>query len=129
MRILLAVALCLALPAIAGERFLGAIVSAGGADTTNGTTATKFKVASGEKLTFNCTAAANICVDTTTACTVLGGANPGVPVNASTNFPTSTSQRGDIVDTSGTAANGGAILRIVGAGAVTCYVWARNGNE
>ena len=119
----------LATPALAGEKYLGAIVSSDGTERTNATTGTPVKIAQGSKLTLNCTIAVNVCVDTTTACTALGGANPGVPVASSTNFPTSTSQAGAPADTSGTASNGGSILRVVGAAAFTCYVWSRNGNE
>lgn len=128
--LLLAALLALS-PSWAGEKYLGAIVSGAGADTTNDSTATPFKIPLGSKLTVNCTAAANVCVDTGSACTALGGANPGVPVAASTNFPTSVASYGPNTYTvsSGTAANGGSVVRIVGTGAVTCYVWLRMGDE
>jgi len=126
--LILAVAVLLASSAAAGEAYLGAIVSGAGADTTNSTTSTPFVVPAGSKLTLYCTAAANICVDTSTACTAVGGANPGVPVASTTLFPTSTMQssRAPTVTISGAPSN---IVRIVGTGAVTCYVWIRNGNE
>jgi len=129
-RTIVTLALLLSSLAVAGESYLGAIVSAAGADTTNDSTATPFKVPHGTKLTLYCTAAANVCVDTSSACTALGGANPGVPLASTTLFPTST--RHDTAApsvSSATAATTGAYLRIVGAGAVTCYVWARQGSE
>lgn len=129
-RILVIVVMLLSGLSVAGEAYLGAVVSAAGADTTNDTTATPFKVPHGAKLTIYCTAAANICVDTSSACTVLGGANPGVPVASTTLFPTSTRHDTSAPSvSSATAATTGAYLRIVGAGAVTCYVWARQGSE
>lgn len=125
--LLLVVALAAA-PALAGEEYLGVIVSAAGADTTNASTAAPFVVPYGSKLTFSCTAAVNICTDTASACTVLGGANPGVPVATGVNFPTSV--RGSTSAPSVTiSSQRSSIIRIVGAAAVTCYVWARVGNE
>ena len=132
MRHLLVAVSLLALPSIAGEKYLGAIVSGAGADTTNDSTATPFYIPPGAKLTLNCTAAANVCVDTNSTCTLLGSGNPGLPVAASTNFPTNTAvtPTPDAVKvSSGTAANGGALVRIVGSAAVTCYVWKRQGGE
>lgn len=116
------VALC-ALPALAGEKYLGAIVSGAGADTTNGTTATPFLVPSAAKITIWCNAAAYIITDTKTAAT----STTALPVTSGEKFPTSTGTQ--VRDTSGTAANGGAIVRIVGSAAVTCYVFERRGNE
>lgn len=119
-------ALCLAVlaaPALAGERYLGAIVSAAGADTTNDSTATPFLVPSDARITIWCNAAATVITDSRTAVT----STTGMPVGASEKFPTSTGTQVKVV--SATAANGGAIVRIVGAGAVTCYVFERRGNE
>lgn len=132
MRTLLALLAALAVltsaPALAGEAYLGAIVSGAGADTTNGSTAAPFLIPRGAKLTLYCTAAALICTDTTSACTVLGGAQPGVPWDALKLFPTSV--RTDIAAPTITiSSQASAIVRIVGAGAVTCYVWQRYGNE
>ena len=127
MKTILLAVIVLAAPAFAGEMYMGAIVSAAGADTTNASTAAPFLIPEGSKLTLNCTAAANICVDTTTACTAVGGANPGVPVAASTNFPTSVDQIQRVKVTVATKTS--SVVRIVGAGAVTCYLWARHGNE
>lgn len=124
----LAVAVLLASHAFAGEAYLGAIVSGAGADTTNSTTSTPFVIPAGSKLTLYCSAAAYICTDTSTACTATGGANAGVPVAATTLFPTSVmvSTRAPTVTISGATSS---IVRIVGSGAVTCYVWLRQGNE
>ena len=117
-----ALALC-ALPAFAGERYLGAIVSGAGADTTNDSTATPFFIPSDAKITIWCNAAAYLITDTKTAVT----STTGLPVTASEKFPTSTGTQVKVV--SATAANGGAIVRIVGSSAVTCYVFERNGRE
>ena len=129
MKTLALLAALVSLPALAGEMYLGAIVSTAGADTTNatGSTATPFIIPEGSKLTLNCTAAANVCVDTASACTAVGGANPGVPVAATTNFPTAVDQIQRVKVTVGT--KNSSVVRIFGAAAVTCYVWARHGNE
>lgn len=129
MKTLALLAALVALPALAGEQYLGVIVSAAGADTTNETTAAPFVVPQGSQLTSYCTAAALVCVDTATACTVLGGAQPGVPVGALTNFPTSVNQVRRTAVTVTIAGQPSSIVRIVGAAAVSCYFWARNGNE
>lgn len=115
-------------PALAGEDYLGVIVSGAGADTTNESTAAPFLVPRGAKLTLYCTATALICVDTTSACTALGGAKPGLPWDALKPFPTST--RSDLAAPTVTiSSKASAIVRIVGPAAVTCYVWQRYGNE
>jgi len=124
----IAVAVLLAAPAVAGEKWVGQIISGAGADTTNSSTATPFYVPLGSKVTAYCTAAANICTDQSAACTT-SGAGMGVPVAASTLFPTSVSKSPVVTAAVGTAAAGGAVIRIVGAGAVTCQFWVREGNE
>ena len=128
MRTLALLAALLAAPAIAGESYLGTLVSGAGADITNGTTATPFAVPTGSKLTFNCTAAAVVCIDTATACAVGGTTNPGIPVAALVNFPTSTANwfSAPTITVGGKTS---AIIRIAGAAATTCTVWSRNGNE
>ena len=128
MRTLALVVAVLSLPAFAGEEYLGAILSGAGADTTNATTAAPFVIPLGSKLTLYCTAAANICTDTSTACGVTGAANMGIPVAATVNFPTSVRPLSSAPYVT-ISSQRSSILRIVGAAAVTCYVWARNGNE
>lgn len=127
-----------ALPAMAGESLLGSIVSAAGADTTNQSTAAPFNIKPNGKITIVCTAAAFVCVSSTTACTNLAGSNPGVPVAASEKFPTSANAGnrpttgGRVASPPSTVTIGGApsaLVRIVGAGAVTCHVYSRNGDE
>ena len=126
MKHVLAVMLSLcALPAFAGERYLGAIVSGAGADTTNNSTATPFFVPSDAKLTIFCNAAAYIITDSNSAATTAG--TNGLPVTSGEKFPTSTGTQVKVV--SATAANGGALVRIAGASAVTCWVYERRGNE
>lgn len=120
----LLVALCAA-PAIAGERYLGRIISAAGADTSNASTATPFFIPSDAKITIFCNAAAYVITDTRSAAATDG--TNGLPVTANEKFPTSTGTQIKVV--SATAANGGAIVRIAGAAAVTCWVYERRGNE
>jgi len=122
-----------ALPALAGEKNLGRIVSAAGADTTNASTAAPFTIPPGAKITITCTASASICAQPpqggtgSTVCTVFGSgsANEGLPVIASEKFPTSVSTQ----FTSTIAGNKSATVRIVGAAAVNCTVWERSGTE
>lgn len=115
----------LALPVFAGETYLGAIVSAAGADTSNDSTATPFYVPSDAKLTLFCNASAYVITDSRSAATTAG--TNGLPVISGEKFPTST---GTMVKVnSATAANGGAIVRIAGSAAVTCWVYQRRGNE
>jgi hypothetical protein len=111
----------LASSAFAGEKFLGTIVSAAGADTTNGTTAVPFLVPTGQTITIQCNAAAFVITDDTVAVTTLRG------LNLSTNqiFLTSTSNQEIIVISSQVSA----IVRVGGAGAVSCSVWTNRGNE
>lgn len=121
-----------ALSASAGESYLGIIVSAAGADTTNASTAAPFAIPPGAKITIVCTAVAFICAappqggTNSTACTAsLTGANPGVPITASEKFPTSTST----MWTSTIASSRSATVRIVGTAAVNCLVYGRTGTE
>lgn len=122
-RMVLIVALALALPATAGEKLLGAIVSGAGADTTNASTATPFAVPRNSKITIWCNAAGYVITDTTTA----ASATTAIPVSAQEKFPTST---GSVVrSTTANASLGNAIVRIFGTAAITCYVFARSGTE
>lgn len=144
MRHVLAAVLCLSVvptPAWAGEKYLGKIVSAAGADTSNesGTSSVPFWIPRGAKLTIVCNAAAYICVDTSTACTATAGTNPGLPVTSGEKFPTSvgppylstvTVGSGHTSTDGGTSlAAGSALVRIFGSGAVTCDVYTRDGAE
>lgn len=135
----LILAVCLvSLPGFAGERLLGTIASVAGADTTNATTAVPFAIAPETKLTISCTASANICANSSTACTAVAGANSGTPVSSGQLFPTSAGS-GDLTTTSGAAVGPprtvvvagkkSVTFRIFGAAAVSCTFWARNGDE
>ena len=115
--------LLLASSAFAGERLLGTIVSVAGADTTNITTATPFFVPGVAKITVWCGAAGFLITDTTTA----ASATTALPVTTNEKFPTSTG--GLVKAPAGTAAAGGAIVRVFGTAAVTCFVFERRGNE
>ncbi len=124
---LIVIALLSASTAFAGETYLGALVSAAGADITNDSTATPFYVPSDAKITVVCNAAAYVITDTRSAATTNG--TNGLPVSSGEKFPTSTGTQVKVSTASGTAAAGGAIVRIAGAAAVTCWVYARRGNE
>lgn len=130
-RLSLLLCLVLAPAALAGERYLGVIVSGAGADTTNASTAAPFAIPPGSKITMVCTASAFICAvplasSPSAACTAsLAGANPGIPVVANEKFPTSAA----VTNTATVASTRSAIVRIVGAAAVNCLVYERSGTE
>lgn len=120
MRYLLALLLCLSLPATAGEnKYLGAIVVSG-SSLTNLTTAAPFAIPPGALLTVNCTAAVNMLVDNTSTATT--GATKGLPVPASTNFPTSAGKQYALLSGSPTA-----VIAVIGT--ATCDFWQRSGTE
>lgn len=123
MRLIACAVLFLSMSALAGEKLLGAIVSAAGADTTNASTATPFYVPRSSKITIWCNAAGFVITDRLTAAT----ATTALPLAASVLFPTSTGA--DARSTTANASLGGATVRIFGTGAVTCYVFARSGTE
>lgn len=109
---------------VGGNAGVNAIVSVAGADTSNATTATPFFIPLAVKLTIWCNAPAFIAINSRVAANATGN---GMPVSTNEKFPTSTGR--EIVDQSGTAAAGGAIVRIFGTSAVTCYVNVRSGTE
>lgn len=140
MKTVLSLLILTALPAFAGERLLGSIVSAAGADTTNATTATPFAIAPETKLTIQCTAATSICVSSSTTCTLAGTTtNPGVAVGAAPDKLPTSANTGDLTTTSGAAVSPprtvvvagkrSVTVRIVASGASTCNVFSRNGGE
>ena len=110
--------------AVAGERLLGTIVSAGGADTTNSSTSTPFFVPPMAKITIWCNAGGYVITDTLTA----ASATTALPVTANEKFPTSVGSSIRFTST-GNAAQGGAVVRIFGTAAITCYVFERTGTE
>ena len=106
----------------AQEVFIGAVVSVAGADTTNETTAVPFKIPLSIKLTVWCNASGYVITNTRTA----ASATNSLPVSASTLFPT---YSGSVVAQLATAAQGGALVRVFGTAAVTCYWFGRTGKE
>ena len=120
-RLLVLVLLCLfATPAQAGEnKYLGDIVVSG-ASLTNLSTAAPFAIPGGALLTVNCTAAVNMLVDATSTAT--SGATKGLPIPASTNFPTSVGKAISFLSGLPTA-----VVAVIGTG--TCSFWARSGTE
>ena len=112
----------------AGEAFLGSIVSAAGADTTNGSTAAPFVIAqAGTRLSIQCNATAYVAVDDLTTVT----STRGVTVSSGSLFltkvdmPTRAGVSQKIVISSVVSA----VVRIAGPAAVTCNVWSRKGDE
>lgn len=128
MKRILALTLLLSLPATAGERYIGKIVSAAGADTSNASTATPFYIPPGARVTLWCNASAYVLTDTTVAVTDGTGANPGMPLTSSEKFPTSVGVQVRQPPI-GAASDNGAIIRIMGGAAVTCFVYDRKGDE
>jgi hypothetical protein len=118
---LAAVLVCLAVTAPrAGEnKYLGAIVVSA-SSATNASTASPFVIQPRAKLTINCTAAVNVLADASS--TAASGATKGVPVPATTNFPTSEGQSLILI-----GGQKSALLAVFGTG--TCDVWLRDGNE
>jgi len=107
-------------PAVAGENaYLGAIVVSG-SSLTNFTTAAPFAIPPGAYVTVNCTAAVNMLVDATVVTS--SGAGKGLPIPASTNFPTSVGKQKGLISGSPSAS-----VAIIGTG--TCDFWLRVGNE
>lgn len=105
----------------AGELFLGRIVSAAGADTTNATTAAPFVVPQSQTITIQCDAIAYVITDDSTAVS----ATRGVYLTARQLFLTSTSNQEIVVVSSQVSA----VVRIAGPAAVNCIVWSNRGNE
>ena len=121
---LLSLCLLLAAPANAGENaYLGAIVVSG-ASLTNITTAAPFVIPPGALVTINCSAAVQLLTDASVVTTT--GAGKGLPVAASTNFPTSVGKEKARIVINGVPTPTASIA-VIGTG--TCDVWQRIGNE
>ncbi len=126
MRLLPRFVLLLALFAVplvaqAGEnRHLG-VITVSGASLTNVTTAVPFNIPVNAYLTLYCTAAVQVLTDATLVTTGTTGSK-GVPVAATTLFPTSVSR--DIAAISGVRT---AVIAIIGT--ASCDVWQRLGTE
>jgi hypothetical protein len=119
-------ALVLSQSAFAGERLIGTITSAAGADTTNASTAVPFAVPFGAKLTIVCNAAGYVITDTTTA----ASSTTALPLTSGEKFPTSTGSSGSAgAPTVAVSSKPSAIVRIAGAAAVACMVFTRTGQE
>jgi hypothetical protein len=128
-------ALCLlSLPALAGERYLGSIVTntlsdAGLTERTNVTTAAPFRISPGAQITIQCDVAVYVITDDTTAVT----SARGLYLTANEKFPTSVGTQ--VLSTAATMSDGGTqvtggIVRVLStSGNATCRVWERRGNE
>lgn len=127
MRKLLALLPLLALfgsPARAGEmKYLGAIVSTG-TSVSNVSTAAPFVIPPNAKLTLYCDAGGRLLTDSRSVAT--SGATKGLPVGASTYFPTSV---GNQVVSQISSVTTALIAWISNSGTATCDVWVRTGNE
>lgn len=112
----------LSLAGHAGEnRYLGAIVVSGSSSLNNTTTAAPFAIPPGAKLTLYTTGTDIRCL-TDSESTATSGPTKGVPIPASTLFPTSVGQR--LTTVSGSPS---ALLACIGTGTVD--VWQRAGTE
>lgn len=118
--LLCAAALLAALTASAGENQYLGVITVSGASLTNATTAVPFFIPPGAKLTVYCSAAVNMLVDNRTA--TASGANKGVPVSATTLFPTSVGKGMQQV-----AGQQSSLVAVIGTG--SCDFWVRDGNE
>jgi len=121
--LLLAGCLC-----FAGENgYLGAIASPDGGSFSNYTTATTFPIPQGTKVTMYCTAATQLLTDNLTTAT--SGTKKGLPIAATTIFPTSVG-RAIAAFTDGGVATPTAVIAIIPvSGTSTCDVWTRMGTE
>ena len=111
----------------AGETFLGSIVSAAGADTTNCSTAAPFVILPGTRLSIQCTATAYIAVDDLTTVTV----SRGITVATDQLFLTKVDAptRAGVSQKILVGTTVSAVVRIAGPAAVTCDVFSRRGDE
>ena len=124
------VSVLFSLSAFAGEnRFLGTIASPDGGSFSNYTTATQFALPTGTKVTMYCDAAARILTDSMTTAT--SGVNKGLPIAATTLFPTSIGRTVTQIPTTdgGPSAPTGVIAIIPVSGTANCDVWQRLGTE
>jgi hypothetical protein len=109
--------------AVAGEsRHLGVVLMTG-LSVTNVTTAAPFQIPAGAKLTINCSAAVQVLTDSTTVSVGTTGTK-GLPVGATSNFPTSVGQARSTVN-----GNPSAVIAFIGTAATTCDIWLRDGAE
>jgi hypothetical protein len=128
-------ALCLlSLPALAGERYLGSIVTntlsdAGLVERTNASTAAPFRIAPNAKITIQCDVAVYVITDDTAAVT----SARGLYLTANEKFPTSvgtqTTFTSATMSDGGTQVTGGIVRVLSTSGNATCRVWERRGNE
>lgn len=105
----------------AGENTHVGVITAAGSSVTNVTTAVPFRIPPGAYVTLYCTAAMQVLVDNTVVSTSTTGTK-GVPIAATTLFPTSVGQAKSSISGSPTA-----VIAIIGTG--SCDVWLRMGNE
>lgn len=115
-RFLLAVCL-VALPASAGERYLGTLALSG-TSATNATTAVPFTIPASAKVSIQCDAAAYVTVCGSSAC--VAATTTSVKVTADQLFQTSTP---------GSSAGAGYVAGVAATGTTSCRVFERAGNE
>jgi hypothetical protein len=113
---------------LAGENgYLGAIASPDGGSFSNYTTATTFPIPQGSKVTMYCTAATQLLTDNLTTAT--SGTKKGLPIAATTIFPTSVGRVMASFTDGGIATPTAVIAIIPVSGTSTCDVWLRMGTE
>lgn len=123
----LAVLMFSAAPALAGEIYLGTIVSTDAGSVNNGTTATPFYVNPQALLTVQCDGGANVITDQATVTSTTG-----ILLNAGQALPTSNNGPHNLtLRDAGIQPNAGivAVKPVTGASTVGCAVWSRKGNE
>jgi len=107
--------------AAAGENTHVGVITAAGSSINNLTTAVPFRIPPGAKVTLYCTAAMQVLVDNTAVSTGTTGTK-GVPIAATTLFPTSVGRANGSIGGTTTA-----VIAVIGTG--SCDVWLRDGNE
>lgn len=105
------------------NRYLGQIVATGAGSKNNTDTAAPFVIPPGSQVTCFASAAVNLLTDNLTAAG--SGANKGVPVNATSNFPTSVGRSLTLIGGQPTAVIAVAFTAV----SQTLDVWQRAGTE
>lgn len=105
------------------NRYLGQIVATGAGSKSNMDTAAPFVIPPGSKVTLFASAGVNVLTDNLTAAS--SGANKGVSVSGSSNFPTSVGRSLALIGGQPTAV----IAVAFTAASQTVDVWQRSGTE
>ena len=124
MRALVALMLCLAGSAWAGENIHLGTMTMTGSSVTNVTTAVPFVIPLNSKITVYCSAAGvQMLTDSFTVSTATLGTK-GIQVPGATLFPSSVTKRMSQV-----SGKDSAVVAMIGTAAITCDFWQRPGGE